>query len=178
MLLPDCKKVPIGRIAKTHGIKGELSVTLDSEFDCELRPGSPVILEIEGLDVPFFIAAVRPKGAESILLTLDEVKSEEDASALCGKDIYIYATRDMLSEYTDDEEADELTADKLTGYTIFDAGKEIGTIADVREIGPDCWYFVLDGSEKLIPIVDELISDINHKEKTIDMDLPAGLLEL
>ncbi len=175
MLLPDCIKVPVGHIVKTHGVKGELSVALESDFDTALEPGDALIMECDGLDVPFFIATIRPRGTESILLTLDEVKSEEQASLLCGKTIYVYAPADSDN---DNDESDELTADQLVGYTIVDEDTAIGDIEDIREIGPDCWYFVLKGSEKLIPIADEWISYIDQENKIVKMSLPDGLLDL
>lgn len=174
MLLPDCKKIPVGHIVKSHGVKGELSVTLNPDYDFEPETGDPVILEIDGLDVPFFVTAVRPRGSESILLTLDEINSEEEAAAISGKEIFIYAPNDA----DESGDYDELTADNLVGYKVIDGDREVGKIADVREIGPGCWYFVLEDSGKLIPIVDDFISYLDHDSKTVGMELPLGLTEL
>ena len=61
MLLPDVVKVAVGTVIKTHGVKGEMAVALDA--DPALEPGDAVIMEIDGLDVPFLCrrcaAAVR-----------------------------------------------------------------------------------------------------------------------
>ncbi len=176
MLLPDCIKVTVGHVRKTHGVKGELSVTLEPDFDMPLEQGDPVIFEIDGLDVPFFISSVRARGAESILLMLDEVRSESEAAMLAGKEIFIYADSNIMETDADDD--DELTADRLVGYTIMDGETEVGRIDDVREVGPDCWYFVIEGSGKLIPIADEMIGAIDSDSKIVEMELPEGLLDL
>lgn len=176
MLLPDCMKVAVGHVAKTHGVKGEMAVMLDPGFDLDLEPGSPVIVEMDGLDVPYFIEAVRPRGSESILLTLDGIESEADAAELTGHTLYIYVASDeMDADFADD---DEFTADRLVGYTIVDGDVTVGRIADVRELGPGCWYFVLEDSGTLIPIADEFITEIDHASRTLAMNLPVGLLDL
>lgn len=174
MLIPDCIKMELGHVVKTHGVKGELSVALsDFGLDRELESGDPLIVEIEGLDVPFFVKSVRPRGEESLLLTFDSVETDTEASKFVGMPLYVYVAADSL-------EADdgELTADDLIGYTVTDSGKLVGKIADIREIGPDCWYFVMADSGALIPIADEMIVDIDHDNMTVDMNLPEGLLDL
>jgi 16S rRNA processing protein RimM len=182
MLLPHVDKLSVGTIVKTHGIKGEMNVALDSaELDFDFQPGDPLILEIDGLDVPFFIRATRPRGAESLLLSLDGIENETDAAMLCGHTIFTYVDteEDDTSDAADDEE--ELTADDLIGYDIIDADRPntlIGHINQIREMAADCWYFELADSGKLIPIADEFITAINHQKRTVEMSLPQGLLEL
>ncbi len=176
MLQPGKIKLPVGRILKPHGVKGELNVELDdlAEPDEDFAPGACLILEIDGLDVPFFVASARPRGSASILLTLDEVSSESEAAALVGQTLYVYS---------DPEDADvdgELTAGELVGYEIIDeeTGSSIGVVEELIELTADNWYFSLRDSGKLIPAVDEMILQINSGSRTILMSLPAGLLDL
>lgn len=177
MILPGCIKVAVGHVVKTHGVKGELSVALDDGFDGELLPGDALIVEINGLDVPFFVAAVRPRGSESLLLTLDDVADDTAASAFVGRTLYVYEEDGAQADNEFDDD-DELTADRLVGYTILDGDTTVGVIDDIREVGPDCWYFVLRDSGKLIPIADEMIEELDHHARTVAMNLPAGLLDL
>lgn len=174
MLEPDKTKLAIGRILKPHGVKGELNVEF---FDCaepddDFAPGSCLIIEIDGLDVPFFVASVRPRGSASVLLTLDEVSSEADAASFTGQTLYVYADADS--------EAEDLTAGELIGYEIFDAetSQSVGEVEDLIELTSDNWYFSMKGSGKLIPAVDEMILDVDAEARAITMALPAGLLEL
>ncbi len=176
MLLSGCVKIAVGYVVKTHGVKGELSVTTDESFDGELRPGDPVIVDIDGLDVPFFVSAVRGRGRDSLLLTFDDVDDEAAAAMFVGRTLYVYEEE---SENADpDDDGEELTADRLVGYSIVDSGRPVGVIDDIRELGPDCWYFVMRDSGQLIPIVDEMIQAIDHQACIVEMILPEGLLEL
>lgn len=171
-------RVAVGTIIKPHGIKGELNVLLAdmAEPEEDFAPGACLFIEIEGLDVPFFVASSRSRGGDAMLLTLDEVNSETEASALAGKTLYIYASPEELA----DGDEDELTAGGLIGYEITDSdsGTSVGRIADVTELTPGCWYFVLEGSEKLIPAVDKMIAGIDPGSRCVSMDLPQGLVEL
>ena len=56
-----------GHFNKPHGIKGEMSATLD--FDLDLDNVKCIIVSVEGIFVPFFIRSWRPKTADTCLLT-------------------------------------------------------------------------------------------------------------
>lgn len=171
MLAPGKVKIAVGTILKTHGIKGELNVELTdmAEPADDFAAGACVILEIDGLDVPFFVAACRPRGAESVLLTLDDVTSDADAASLVGQTVYVYADPAELNE--------ELTAGDLVGFTILtDSGAIIGRIDQLVELTPGAWYFSVGG--RLIPAVDEFIREIDSERLAVTVSLPDGLLEL
>ncbi len=171
MLAPGKVKIAVGTILKTHGIKGELNVELTdmAEPDSDFAPGACVILELDGLDVPFFVGSCRPRGAESVLLTLDDVASDSDATSLVGLTIYVYADPAELGE--------ELTAGDLVGFTLTtDSGEAIGRIDQLVELTPGAWYFSVDG--RLIPAVDDFICAIDPEGLTVTVSLPEGLLEL
>ncbi len=175
MLTPGKHKLAVGRILKTHGIKGELNVELtdEAEPDEDFAPGAPVIMEIDGLDVPFFVASARQRGSSSVLLTLDDVDTETDAAELAGHTIYVYI------DPADADNGDSLTAGDLVGYEMADAetGAAIGRIGSLTELTPGAWYFSLEDG-RLVPAVDEFIVDIDHERRRVEMTLPAGLLEL
>lgn len=174
MLLPNKVKVPVGTIIKPHGIRGELNIQLSdlAEPERDFTPNSCLIVEIEGLDVPFFVGAIRPRGTDSLLLTLDEINNEKTAQQLQGLTLYVYASPDEL-----DNEGD-ITAGHMTGYTVLTPeGNSISKVADIVELTPNCWYFELEDG-RLLPIVDEMIADINPEARTLTMTLPEGLLDL
>lgn len=165
----------VGTILKPHGIKGELNVMMSERAEAEdFAPGACLFIEIEGLDVPFFVGSVRSRGADSLLITLDEVADEKQAAELSGKTLYAFVDPAEL------EDDDDMTAGALIGYEVIDADSRapIGRIADVEELTPGCWYFVMEGTEKLLPAVDEMILDIDPAARCVTMDLPEGLAEL
>ena len=85
MITPD-SIIRIGQLVKPHGIKGEITATLDYDIDLDLL--SCIVIEIDGIYVPFFIAGVRPKSTENVILKLDDIDHETAVKELCGKDYF------------------------------------------------------------------------------------------
>ena len=56
---------PIGYVAKTHGIKGELNVSLDTDFNPE--DFKFLVFDVDGIFVPFPIINVR--GSEKVIFS-------------------------------------------------------------------------------------------------------------
>ena len=79
----------------------------------------------------------------------------------------------LTPEASDD---DEYTWRYFTGFELFDekAGR-IGTIDFVDETTQNVLFQV---GKRYIPAAEDWITDINHKERTISMTLPEGLLDL
>ena len=65
---------PIGHVQKTHGIKGELSIFLTSDFDS--LDFDYFVFEMDGILVPFFLQDWRFKTAETALVKLERVDDE------------------------------------------------------------------------------------------------------
>lgn len=172
MILPEELTV-IGEIIKTHGINGELSATMDSEVDPdELRC---IVLTMDGIPVPFFIESWRTRGAESILLTLEGIESDSEASLLTGKEIFAFK-----KDLPENENGDGFFAGDLIGWTLEANGSEIGTIENFDDSTINLLLIVRDKSEKniLIPLAEEFIEGLDFEKKIISMDLPEGLLTL
>ena len=107
--------IEIGRFAKPHGINGELTATIDYE-GLETTELKCIFCEIDGIPVPFFVESERQKGV-SVLLTIDGISDERQASMLSLKTIY--ALRDDL-EISDDDATGGWYAESLKGFTVKD----------------------------------------------------------
>ena len=75
-----------GKINKTHGVSGELNCAIDADT---IDRAEYMVLDMDGIFVPFFISSIRVKSSNSVLLTLEDVETETDARNLVGKDIYL-----------------------------------------------------------------------------------------
>lgn len=165
--------VEIGRLLKPHGINGEIVAILDVDptiLKC-------IIVKIEGINVPFFLNAIRPKGNDSFLVRIDGIESENDASSLCGN--AIYALRQDLTDVNNRDE-DVFYANDLIGFSIIADGCMIGTVTDIEDSTENALFIVTrtNGTLVYIPIVDEFIVNLTTDTKTIEMELPEGILEL
>ncbi len=169
----------IGKFQKTHALKGELNAILDIDPGY-VEEGNAVIVDVDGIYVPFFASSVRPKGSTSYLIKLDGIDSEEEAKDFVNKTIY--GVKSELASFLDLEEDEILDEDDLAGYKIYDAltGNYIGTIETVDSSTENLLFVVLtdDEEEIFIPAVDEFIDEVDDNEKIIRMRLPEGLVDL
>ena len=160
----------IGKLGKAHGIKGEISFLFDDDvFD--RMDADYLVLDIDGILVPFFIEEYRFKTDSNALMKFEGIDSQEQARDLTGCDVFF--PRDMANE----EEGDISWA-SLVGFDLVDAetGKTIGKISSIDNTTINILFELEDG--KLIPASEELITDVDTKKQQIIINLPEGILEL
>ncbi len=167
-----------GHFNKTHGIKGEISATLDIDID----PGEVkcLIVPVEGIFVPFFIDSWRPKTADTCLLLLDGIDSEVKAQQFVNKRFYILRS-DIPEEEGDHEDEDGLYASDLIGYQVIDESLgHIGVIAEINDSTENVLFIINTdaGEEIFMPVADEYIVEIDNDNDTIVTNLPEGLINL
>ncbi len=152
-----------GATGKTHGVGGEVVCTVD--FDLDWERCRYLVFDIDGIFVPFFIETVRNKNASNKLVKFFDINSETDARKLCNKTIYI-----DKSLAADNE---RLTLDYFVGFEVIDQrlGK-IGTIDAVDDSTANALFAIGD---RLMPVCEEFIVDIDHEHKTLHTNLPEGL---
>ena len=169
-----------GHFNKPHGIKGEMSATLD--FDLDLDNVKCIIVPVEGIFVPFFIRSRRPTTADTCLLTLDGINSDMKAQEFNNRTFYILRS-DIPEDDNDDEPEDEdgFYASDLIGYRIYDCHLgDIGMISSINDATENVLFIISTdkGNDIFIPVADEYIEDIDHDSQKITTDLPSGLVDL
>lgn len=169
----------VGKLLKTHALKGELNMMLDIDpayFD----EGNPVILDIDGIFVPFYADSLRTKGSFSYLVKFEGIDSEIEAKKLVNKTVY--ALRERLKEFMLENFDEEYALyDALIGWTIDDedAG-EIGKVVDI-DTNTENELFIVetpDGKTIYIPLTEDFIVRMDEDSRKILMRLPSGLLDL
>lgn len=169
--------IAIGRYNKPHGVAGEISATIDVDLET-LQGLSCLVTDIDGIFVPFFVNACRPKSHETVLLTIDGIDSEKEVSRLVNHDIYALK-RDYRQESLD-ADADGFPIDYFIGFELHDSdGQRVGEITDVDEQTENAIFIVdREGAELMVPASDDLIVEFDLDKKVMVMDLPQGLLDL
>ena len=148
----------IGRIDKSHGLRGEVVATITSDRPERTQRGALWYLG----DRPVTVTAIRPHQHRWIAV-LDGVTSREAADALRGQVI--------SAEAVDDPEA--LWVHELIGATVVTPdGHEWGEVAAVLDNPADDLLELDDGT--LIP-VRFVIDDSELPDKVV-VDPPEGLL--
>ena len=160
----------IGRLGKSHGVRGEVSFLFDDDvFD--RVDADYLILDIDGILVPFFIEEYRFRSDTTALMKFEGIDSQERARELTGCDVYF--PRNLAA--SDD---DSISWSAIVGFGIIDAStnKSVGRIASIDDSTLNILFCLEDGH--LIPASEDLITQIDQQARTITMHLPAGLLDL
>ena len=167
----DCEK--IGYFRKTHGVQGQLVLEYEIQFESAIEECNRLFVEIDGLLVPFFMAenGFRFKGADSAIVTFDDVNTEKYAKRLGGSYVYL-----LKSE----AEADtEFEIENLKGFTVID--ETLGELGKIEFVDDYSGNIVLTidykGRELLVPFNEDFLVDFNAGEKTLKLDLPSGLVD-
>ena len=177
----------IGKIAKAHGLKGEVVFAFDDDvFDRD--EAEYLICEIDGILVPFFIEEYRFRSDSSALMKFEDIDSVEQTERLLGCDVFYERERiarnierqeKAIPESVPEENEDDENMVSLyffVGFTIQDGENVIGKIASINDCTEN-WLFVTE-DDTLIPANEDFIVDIDYEKKIIIMDLPLGLLDL
>lgn len=169
--------IAIGHFNKPHGVAGEIAATVDVDVDV-LHDLSCLVCEVDGIYVPFFVNAFRPKTSETVLLTIDGIDSEQDAARLVNRDLFALK-RDYQQECADTD-ADGYPLDFFIGFELHDSeGTRVGRIVEVDDQTENAIFIVEDGdAEFMVPATDELIEEFDLDKKVMVMDLPQGILDL
>jgi 16S rRNA processing protein RimM len=159
---PELRYLAIGKIVRAHGLRGELSVAVLTEFPERFETTEWVYLGNEFEAIPYRLESYRWH-KDNVLLTLAGVADRTQAEALRGQLVQV-----PLNEAVALPEGSYYLY-QLIGLQVKTVeGEFLGTITSVMETGANDVYVVQnEGRELLLPAIPDVI-------KTID--LPNGLM--
>lgn len=158
--------VEVGFVARPHGVRGELRIALHDPESTTLAAAPVVYVGGE----PRRVVAARPVPG-AFLLRLEGVDGREIAETLRGaavcvrrQDVPLAAGQYLLSD--------------LVGCRVELAdGRPWGKVAAI-EVGPQDRLVIHDGDvERLLPVVPELVVEVDIAAGRVVVDPPAGLPE-
>ena len=164
----------VGRIARAHGIRGQVIVNLDTDFPGErFQPGAELFVERGGAVRPLRITTVRFQG-ERPVIGLDGVETIDEAETLAGAELRVPV--DRLSPLP----SQTFYRHDLVGCVVETAdGQRVGTVREVDgTLGGS--RLVVDGprGDILIPLAAEICTAVDVGAKRIVIRPPDGLLDL
>ena len=164
----------LGRFTRSHGTKGTLLLGNRNVIVEDIRKGESVLVEIDGLLVPFFIESFKVISQEGALVSIEDVDSETRAKSFAGALVYIPEQKVRARK----KNSNELPS--LSGFVVID--DRLGIVGTAGEINPIANNPLLsvfsEGREFLIPMHQDIILEINRKKKEIRIKAPDGLFDL
>jgi 16S rRNA processing protein RimM len=169
--MPD-NYISVGILRKPHGLSGAFSFILTRELKSLKKYPPHFFLEVKGAYIPYFISKIDFKDIFGGYVNFEDVTKVEDARVLVNSDLYL--DEKTVSTFFK-KAADEYGF--LVGYTAYDKETELGRITDIISHPAQILVEIdVNGTEVLIPLVDDLVIAIDKRKKKIVFDVPEGLV--
>ena len=166
--------VLVGRVARTHGLRGGVVVHPETDFVAErFRPGATVWTRSAGRDEQLTIASARVQNGRPVI-GFEGLSSIEAAERLAGLELRVPEESLQLLE------PGRYYEYQLVGCAVQTAeGDGVGTVVRV-EGGAGGSRLVVQGArgEILVPLAVDICVEIDVGGRKIRIDPPEGLLEL
>jgi 16S rRNA processing protein RimM len=161
-------RLEIGGIARAHGIRGEVIVhTHDPESEVL---GDVTQIWVDG--APRKILEARGTPHRGWIVLLEGVETRNDAELLKGKVVEVDREALQLSD------ADVLLDDLIGCRVVLVDGTEWGKIAAIEMGSAQDLLVIHDGAvERMLPLVDQFVINIDIAAGVVTIDPPAGLPE-
>ncbi|MFC5471987.1 ribosome maturation factor RimM [Cohnella suwonensis] len=165
----------IGKVVNTHGIKGELRIWPQTDFpDVRFKKGNKLLMlspdnggtltvEIEAAREQKNMFVVKFKGFDNI----NEVEKYKGWELKVGED-----------ERVPLEEDEYYVRDIVGCEVVTEEGETLGTVSDILSPGAnDIWVVKMaKGKELLLPVIDDVVLEVNIAARKIKVHLMEGLL--
>ncbi len=168
----------VGRVAKSHGVKGEVVVDVRTD-EPELRFAPNTVLrgrkprEKELTD--YTVEAARDHSGR-LLLRIEGIATREAADALRGT-LFVIDSADVAPS----DDPDEFYDHELEGLSVTLAdGTPVGTVREVLHsaAGEMLAITAPDEREILVPFVAAIVTSVSVADRVIEIDPPEGLLNV
>ena len=173
------KLTQLGEIVAFKGTKGDVVLRL-SNSDYDINEQEPVLVEIDGYLVPFFIEAdsvIYSKNGD-VALKFDTINSNEEAAKIIRKLVFVSNDDLIICQSDDDDDIDDF---KYANYDVFDQNDNLlGKIVDIDDIPGNPLIIVHNafGEEILVPLNAAEVLEENDTFRTIKITIPDGLLDI
>ena len=157
-----------GKINKTHGVSGELNCAIDADT---IDRAEYMVLDMDGIFVPFFIDNIRTKSQNAALVMLEDIEDETEARKLIGKDVYLPI--ELM------QEDDMLSYEYFVGFTVVNADEKLGKISYVDDQTVNILFGIsTDSGEILLPAVEDFIAEVDNENKILYTCYPEEIINL
>ncbi len=165
--------IRVGKIVATHGLQGTMVLSHVAGKSNWLKQDHVLFIAIhKDSNIPYFVSQAKRISDSEYHIIVEDIDTVEAAKKMVGK--HVFVEEDILGKASTD------TPLLWIGFNIVDAEKgSLGSLTDVVQTGHQ-WLgtIVHDGKEVLIPLIPQMIVEVNLRNKYIRMNLPEGLLDI
>lgn len=164
----------IGKIVSVHGVDGDLIISHNIVNLQSIEKLSNLLIEVWNQSyIPYFIEEIQGITKSNLCVKFEEVNSREEGKKFLNKKVYVFDEHAVQTEGKDDWSY-------LIGYQIIsEQNAPIGTISDIYINGPQVLIELSYKNRPIqLPLHQQLILDVNKDQKTIQLIIADGLLDI
>jgi 16S rRNA processing protein RimM len=169
---PEVRYIAIGQVLRAHGVRGEVSVTVLTDFPERFETTEWVYLGSEFEAEAYHIKSYRWH-KKNILLTLSGVTDRTQAEKLTGQYVQV-----PIEDAVALPEGSYYLFELLGLQVVTTAGEILGTVDDVLETGSNSVLVVKNGdrNEVLLPYILDVVKSVNLETGQVVVTLIDGLI--
>jgi 16S rRNA processing protein RimM len=165
--------IVVGILRRPHGLRGEVLVSLETDFPERLIKGASLLLGDD--HIPVTIASQR-QHSQGLLLSFEELPDKEAVEAFRNVPLFVRAAE--LPEL----KPGEFYQHQLLGLKVVEeGGEELGTLAQVLDTGGANDVYLVrtnDDKELLLPAIRSVIREVDLAGGRMIVHLLPGLRDL
>lgn len=163
----------VGKIANTHGLKGELKILAATDFPEErFKKGAVLFLDVDGEKKELEVTTYRPH-KQFHLVTFKGLENINLVEKYKGLKLYVHA------EDVHELPENEYYYHEIIGCEAIVDGETIGIVDDIFETGAnDVWVIKRPGkSDALIPYIESVVKEIDVEAKQVVITPIPGMID-
>lgn len=166
--------IQIGRVGKAQGIKGEIRIIIYPGMPDGLDNCKEIVLQNNDNECSKYGLENFRRQGKHLIAKLDGVTTRDEAEALNGREIWLpraaIPALDQDQHYWFEYEGMEV---------VTDTGRKLGVVQDIFATGAnDVLVVVGQGKEYLIPIIEDVLVDVDVAAGKIVISPLPGLLDI
>ncbi len=175
--MSEVKRIPVGRITKAHGIRGEVSVEYHADSS-RLLEGTVYLQKGSAPPAPYTVAGIR-RSRDALLARFAEIPDRTAAELLRGCTVFVPENR-----LPPPGEGD-MYLHQVLGLAVIQVlpdgtEKKLGRVDGIASpAGQELWTVSLEGQEDILfPAVPQFVLSFDLDAGEVRVAPPPGLIEL
>lgn len=172
--MPREDVVVVGLLARPHGLRGEMSVEVLTDFPERFVPGLSLVATdaLGARRRALVVSSVRPAG-ERLLMTFEGVESRTAAEELRGLEIAVPAGSEAQRP-----EGFVYHFDVEGCLAVDREGRELGVVRGLEDVaGRSLLELATSAGPREVPFVEPIVVSVDVEKRVIVLAPPAGLLD-
>lgn len=168
---PELRYLAVGKVIRAHGVRGEISVAVLTEFPDRFATTEQVYLGDEFEAEPYQLKSYRWH-KDNLLMTLDGITDRTQAEQLRGQFVQV-----PLEEAVPLPEGVYYHYQLVGLAVVTTVGDVLGVIVDVLETGANDVYVVDNGQQEiLLPAIPDVVHSVDLEQEQMVVKVLDGLI--